>query len=39
MFDFASVWSLCGRLTSAIIVEKAARDNMQMNEHVCAISI
>lgn len=36
MFDFASVW---GWLTSAIIVGKAARDNMQMNGHVCAIAI
>lgn len=33
MFGFASIWSLWGLLISAIIVEKAAKDNMKMNGH------
>lgn len=33
MFGFASIWSLWGLLISAIIVEKAAKDNMKMDGH------
>lgn len=35
MFGFASIWSLSGLLTSAILVGKAAKDTMKMNGRDC----